>query len=364
MSNPVAYLCVTPIREGQAGFTHVHQIIKGLRSLGRKVDLYAVPAEAAQKPLLVRISYMLSTQLRLVWSLSAYEVLYLRSHIMALPSVVIAKIFNIPIVLEVNGPYEDLFLAWPFTKYFSGILIYLIKVQMRLSNNIIAVTPQLRDWVIAEIEEKDVVVIENGADIDHFSPEAISDYHFEKEYVIFFGALAVWQGIEDILKAASHDKWPNDLLLVIAGEGMLEEEVIQSEKDNENIRFLGVVPYHLVPGLVADSMASLVCKNNLGRRSETGLSPLKMFESLACGVPVIVTDLPGLSTFVEENDCGVVVPMNSPVSIAEAVARLHVDKDLRVRLGLNGLKVVTEKHSWNLRAVDTDRVIQNAIASV
>ena len=198
MSFSIAYLCVSPLREGQAPYTHVNQIIKGLRSLNRNVDLYAVSAEASQKPLIIRISQMLLTQVRLIRSLSSYDVLYIRSHFVALPATLFAKITKIPVVLEINGPYQELFLAWPFTRYFSGLFIYLFKVQMRLSDSIIVVTPQLKDWVINAIGDKYLSVINNGADVDHFFPGAHNEFSFDKEYVIFFGALAVWQGIDDV----------------------------------------------------------------------------------------------------------------------------------------------------------------------
>ena len=361
MSLSIAYLCVSPLREGQAGYTHVNQIIKGLRSLNRNVELYAVPAEASQKPLIIRISQMLLTQIRLIWSLSSYDVLYIRAHFVTLPTILFAKITKIPVVLEINGPYQDLFLAWPFTRYFSFFFIMLMKYMMRLSDSIIVVTPQLKNWVIKEIGNRDIYVIPNGADVEHFFPDAQNDFHIDKDYAIFFGALAVWQGIEDILKATKEDQWPDNLLLVIAGEGMKEDEVIRYEKDNENIKYLGVVPYQMIPGLIAESVASFACMNNVDQRSDTGLSPIKLFESLACGVPVIVTELPGLSNFVKENDCGVIVPLNSPKSIADAVNKLYGDKEFRNRLAENGLNIVTKEHSWYQRAVDTDQIILNTI---
>ncbi|MCJ7624340.1 MAG: glycosyltransferase family 4 protein [Anaerolineaceae bacterium] len=302
---------------------------------------------------------MLLTQLKLLGSISKYDVLYIRSHIMTLPSMIMAILLKIPMVLEFNGPYHDLFLAWPFTRYFSGLLIFLMKYQMRLAKNIIVVTPQLKDWVVNEIDRDNIFVIENGADIDHFFPGAQNDFPLDKEYVIFFGALTVWQGIDDILNATNDDQWPKDLMLIIAGDGIKKDEVVRS--GNKNIKYLGVVPYELIPGLIAGSLTSLVCMNNIGSRSDTGLSPLKLYESLACGVPVIVTDLPGISDFVKEHDCGIIIPLNSPKSIVNAVTKIFGDRTYRDKLGKNGLDVVTRDHSWTKRAIDTDKIIQYSL---
>jgi glycosyltransferase involved in cell wall biosynthesis len=306
---------------------------------------------------------MAFTQLKLIRAISTYDLIYVRSHYATFPTVLIAKIFRTPVILEVNGPYQDLFLAWPATRFFSGLFVGLMKAQMRLSNSIIVVTPQLKQWVEGEIGRKEIEVVPNGADVEHFYPGAENCFQFEENYVIFFGALAVWQGIEDILKAAGSNTWPNDLLLVIAGDGKMKDEVLRFQNEHKHIKYLGVVPYQEIPGLISESLASLVCMNNAGRRSDTGLSPLKMYESLACGVPVIASDLPGISDFVQENDCGLIVPMNSPVSIAEAVASLLSDQKLRNRLGRNGFNVVTKEHTWHKRAIETDQVIQRIVSS-
>lgn len=66
----------------------------------------------------------------------------------------------------------------------------------------------------------------------------------------------------------------------------------------------------------------LSSQNNLGDRFSTGLSPLKMYETLACGVPIIVSDFPGQADLIRNGNCGLVIPPENEVSLAKAVSYL------------------------------------------
>ena len=94
--------------------------------------------------------------------------------------------------------------------------------------------------------------------------------------------------------------------------------------------YLGRVAYRDLPGIVARSLAGLCPMSNLGGRSETGLSPLKLYETLACAVPVVVTDFPGQADLVRECNCGLVIRPESPKALADAVAYLYHHPDKRV----------------------------------
>jgi glycosyltransferase involved in cell wall biosynthesis len=96
-------------------------------------------------------------------------------------------------------------------------------------------------------------------------------------------------------------------------------------------------------------------------RSSRGVMPLKMFEALACGTPVIVTDLRGQAEFVRAADCGLVVPIADPAGLAAAVARLAGDPELASALGDKGARIVAAEHSWEARAGEVARVVEAAI---
>ena len=106
-------------------------------------------------------------------------------------------------------------------------------------------------------------------------------------------------------------------------------------KRNSKIIYLGKLLYQQIPAIVAMSIASIIPKNLDGLRSVTSFSPLKVYESMACGVPVIVTNIPGIADIVSGANCGLVIPHGDPQAIASAIEFLFAHPDVRLELGRN-----------------------------
>lgn len=361
----LAYLCMEATREGQASYAHVHEIIKGLQKRGWSVSLYEPQyAKYNRSPNpLQRILEFARTQWRL-WKAIRPDILYVRMHFASWPTSLWTRLRGIPIVQEVNGPYEDIFIAWPWTHRFAWLFKWLIKKQLKWSDAVIAVTPQLAKWSLIEGAKK-LHVIPNGANIEIFRPDAQPDpaLYLPPTYVVFFGALAPWQGIDTMLEAVKDPLWPQNVKLVIIGDG-IEKSNVQSAAANFNrLCYLGSQPYLRIPGIVAGSFAALIPKTDPGGAfSQTGLFPLKLLESLSCGVPVVVSDFPGMADLVHENRCGLVIPPNDPQALAKAVDYLYKHPEERSRMGTKGRELVVHEHSWDKRAEDTANVLKEILA--
>lgn len=365
MGKRLAYLCLQATREGQASYAHVHEIIKGLRRRGWHVELFE-PSYAGSKkvaPPFRRLLEFLRVQ-TLLWRRAREErvdALYIRWHFASYPTALWARWRGIPVVQEVNGPYEDLFIAWPWTRRLSWLFILLMRSQLRMADAVITVTPQLASWVQKEADHSRVYVVPNGANTELFRPGAELDPALQVPaypYVIFFGALAPWQGIQTMLKALEHPAWPEPVHLMIVGDGVERASVEEVASQTKRLVYLGPQPYSRMPGLIANAIAGLSPQNNKGQRASTGLFPLKLFETLACGVPVIVTDFPGMADLVRENRCGLVIPSDDPASLAQAVDYLYKHPEERRAMGLRGRKLVESEHSWDHRAALTEYVLE------
>lgn len=358
MKNLLSYLCLQATQEGQASHAHVHEIIKGLEARDWTVNLVE-PKYAQQKELpgaFARLLEFFRIQIRLFLS-PRPRALYIRWHFGTFPSAFLARMMRVPVIQEVNGPYEDLFVAWPWTKRLSRVFKFLMRKQLQWANAVITVTPQLAAWAKKEANNPQVFVVPNGANIELFSPDTTTNFQLPENFVVFFGALAAWQGIETTLQALNDHQWPPEVKLVVMGDGV-ERPKVEAAAHSGKVIYLGKVAYSEVAGVVAKSCAALSPKTSTGGRSDTGLSPLKLYETLACGVPIIVTDFPGMADLVHDNDCGLVIPPSNPAELAKAVHTLFADPELRARLGKNGRRIVEEGHSWDSRAASTDRVIK------
>lgn len=354
------YLSLHGTAEGQAGWADIDEVIDRLRTRGWDVEFHQ-PSYVGKRPpgVLPRLAETIWLQLKLASAIARADALYVRVHPLAYPAALIARLAGTPVVQECNGPIDDFFIAYPQARRLRGLIRWAQLTQYRHAAEIIAVTEQLSAWLRTASGHGRVTTIANGANTDLFTPEAAVPDGLPERYAVFFGSLAPWQGIATMLAATRSPRWPSGVALVIAGGGALRDDVEAAAGDGV-VAFLGSMPQEQLPGIVAGAVGSLIVKDD-PIHAESGLSPLKLFESMAAGTPVVVSDLPGLGDTVRRFDCGEVVPAGDPDEVAAAVARLAEDPTRRERLGANGRTAAVAEYSWDAVADRTAAVIERAI---
>ncbi len=356
----ISYLCLQATREGQASYAHVNEIVGGLKRRGCSVTVFEPDYSRGRLPgPLGRALQFWQVQRRLRVAARDADIVYIRAHFAAYPTAMWARRRGIPVIQEVNGPYEDLFIAWPQTARFKKLFVYLMRRQYAVANQLIAVTDGLGTWLAADTGAKNAWIIPNGANIDVFRSGLPVPDGLPSRYVVFFGALARWQGIDTILEATNDSAWPNDVSLVIIGDGAARAAAEAAAARDPRVVYLGAKLYRELPAYVANAIAGLVVSQD---RVGTGLSPLKSYETLACGVPSIVSDTPGLRDLVAQEACGIVVPVADSLALAAAVAHLAAHPKAAAEMGRRGREAVAARHSWDARAADTLRVIESVLA--
>jgi glycosyltransferase involved in cell wall biosynthesis len=112
----------------------------------------------------------------------------------------------------------------------------------------------------------------------------------------------------------------------------------------ENVTFHGFLDREGISSLLREStMGALTL---LPHESYRNSFPIKLFEYMAAGVPVIASDFPLWKEIIEGNHCGICVdPLDIP-AIAEAITTLASDRRLATEMGRNGRKAVVEKYNW------------------
>lgn len=103
-----------------------------------------------------------------------------------------------------------------------------------------------------------------------------------------------------------------------------------------------------VSRVMANSFAGLVTL--LPTASYRDALPVKMFEYMAAGIPVIASDFPRWRAIVEASDCGLCVDPRDPAAIAAAIDRLAHDPSLARRLGANGRRAIEQTYNWSNEA--------------
>ncbi len=363
-SHPVRILLISaePIRLRQASDTHVNEIVKRLRADGHDVTLCVtrVTGPYERTPLLRRCAAYLIFWFQTLRRLHRVQLVYARAHPANFPVAFAAWFMRIPIVHEINGSYCDFVITHSWLSPFMGIITALQRFQYRKANDLIAVTPGLAKWVRDEAPGVPIETVPNGANCEIFNPERAAVRPIARDYALFFGSATRWHGIETMMAAVENETWPADLDLVVIGEGQLGATVQQVSKRNYKIHAMASVPQETLVGYITGAVVGLVPINSVGGRGRFGLSPLKFYEMLACGLPVIVTDFPGQADLVRSLDAGVVVPPDDPAALARAVAQLRANPPPRERM-MKVASIIKAEHGWDIRVAEIEKVLARVV---
>jgi glycosyltransferase involved in cell wall biosynthesis len=355
----VWYLSLELPIDGQANHTHIMGIVNGLTRRGWRTKLWH-PRWRPQRPPWIRMLDWLTLQARMIATPRWPAVLYIRAHFACLPAVVWARIRHVPVVLEINGPDTDVLSSWPWARPLLPVFRLLSHASLRLCAAAIGVTPEIARSALREGVSRSFVVT-NGADTELFSPDAVTDRDLPTRYACFVGTLATWQGIDHTLDSLGRPEWPPDVSLVVVGEGVEVERVRSLAAESPRLKYLGRLPHAAVAGVLAHALVALSPKSD-SSHATSGVVPLKLFEAMACGVPVIVTDLPGQADIVRENDCGIVIPPRDPIAIGAAVRRISEDEERRREMGRNSRAAAVARYSWDAAAAKTERVLSAVLS--
>jgi glycosyltransferase involved in cell wall biosynthesis len=357
----IAYLSLQAVVDGQDTWAAVTEVIKGWETDGWIVDRYFPEYPESGAPGgLRRLAEMRRVLRRLVPRIREYDAVYVRAHQMALPISRRAAAEGVPVVQECNGPYEDLFIAYPQLRLGRPIFDAMQRWQYRHASAIISVAEGLTGWLKREAGHDRVFTIGNGANVDVFSPDAPRRPGLPDRFAVFFGQFPPWQGISSLLEAVRLPTWPQGLPLVFVGDGALRPQVEAAAAEMpDRVVYLGRLPYEQVAGVVAHAVTSFVPM--MAPERETLFSPLKLYESMACGVPVVASDVVGISEVVSRWRCGILFPAGDASAISQATARIVGDRDEAGEMGRRGREAAVSHYSWRVRASQRGRVIEDAV---
>jgi glycosyltransferase involved in cell wall biosynthesis len=177
-------------------------------------------------------------------------------------------------------------------------------------------------------------------------------------YVGFVGIIAPWQGLEHLIRSAPQilREDPKTKFLLV-GDGESRNKLVELVKELDlasHFVFVGAVPYTEVPKYIN---AMDVC---ISFRKGTPASPLKLYEYMVCGKPVVATDNPD-NNFAKEINAGILIDPEKPEEVAGSIISLLKNDVMREKMGGNGRKYVLEKRSWQAVTQEVESVIKAVI---
>ena len=208
----------------------------------------------------------------------------------------------------------------------------------------IAVSPAASQYV-SRFFPAEYQIIPNGIDVDHFSlpPEPIPELADGKLNLLFVGRMEKRKGLRYLLEAYSKLKWDfDDLRLVVVGPGNLDKDChrILSERNIQDVHFVGNVPYQELRRYYQS--AHICCAPATGRES----FGIVLLEAMASGKPLVASRIPGYAAVLNHREQGLLVPPKEAGALADALALLIRNPELRSQMGKRGQTTV-EQYRWN-----------------
>ncbi len=365
-----------PVTEGGTASLHIGKII-GLNKLGHKciytssgpmvlpeyVKYYYIPYSKFFRnfPEVLNLPYNRKSikEINRIIALEQPDFIYQHHHDFHWGGATIKKDLGLPFLLHVDGLEYWVKKNWG-KLYLDHFLKWAEEIQLECADAIVTPSQQLKDLLVKfNVKAEKIFPAPNGVDTDFYTPdvngsEIRNKLGLKDKFVICFtGTFGKWHGIEVLAETVKHivRQIPNAVVLYV-GDGDLRPNIENIHKrDNvENHTILtGFVPWlEISKYLAASDILVSPCVSNTD--IDFFNSPVKLFEYLGMGKPIVASEVGQQGEVIKHEHNGLLVPEKSPEALAEAIVRLYKDPELALQLGRQARIDAVEKHDWKVNA--------------
>ena len=367
----MAYICAdagVPVY-GQKGCSlHVQEMTRAFRQLGIGVSMFAravggsAPDDLRDVPLyrlaqIPKISGPEREQASLaanaaaaeaVHALGPFDIAYERYALWSHSALATARSAGAVTVLEVNAPLIEEQARFRSLHDEDGAMAASLRA-FAAADVIVAVSSEVADYLrgfdqaIGKIH-----VIPNGVSPERFAGVAAARAQRQGPFTLgFVGTLKPWHGVDLLIEAFERllARVPEARLLIV-GDGPERERLIaQCEHLGlaDRVEFTGAVDPAEVGGHLSRMDVGVA---PYPRLSDFYFSPLKVYEYLAVGMPVVASDIGQLQEIMRDGDAGILCEPGNVAAMADAFFELYRAPELRQRMGLAGQKRILSDFTW------------------
>ena len=256
---------------------------------------------------------------------------------------------GIPSLLEVNAPLVAEQLR--FRELVDVDRAHAVsRAALGAASAVVCVSDAVADWARTVSRRPDrVFVIPNGVDAERIRPSGapVTPATGPPFTVGFVGTLKAWHGVETLLAAFAQlavggDGWR----LLVVGDGPLRSTLVGQAVQSGvscQVEFTGTLP----PGSVPAHLQRMdVACAPYGREGTAYFSPLKVYEYLAAGLPVVASAVGQLPAALDHGELGRLVPPGDVVALARTLAEVRSDIAWRQRMRTRTRDAAVTRHSW------------------
>jgi glycosyltransferase involved in cell wall biosynthesis len=366
----------TRARDGQS--VHIDELVNALEQEGanirmvgpRRVDAMSQSRgkQILPKPVyeLLELAYSVVELVKLGNAIRKKrpDAIYERANVFTLSGVWAARLFSLPLILEVNAPLAEERakfggLALPRIARWSEELVW------RAADYVLPVTRVLGNLIEAGGASRSRVLVTcNGVDAQKFFAEQKPDRSllpasFKTGPILgFVGYVRAWHGLPQIVQLLAEDPLLSDANLLVVGDGPGAAEIVRQAQALE------VAGRVHVTGIVGrNALASYVTLFDIALQPEVTpyASPLKLFEYMALSRAIVAPNAPNIREVLTDEVDGLLFEPDDPASLAQKIRELVASPALRAKLGAAAArKIVEDDITWARNARRVISLIRDA----
>ncbi len=287
------------------------------------------------------------------------DFIYLQHHDFQILSYLIKKEVNIPIIAHVDAVMNWAKKNWG-KLYLSDLHYKCEQIQFNNFDHIITPSKEIKSNILdysKKLKEENITVLTSSVDPKFFKYDETERDKVRKQLGIelkfvcgFVGTFGSWHGVDSIAESINfiRERIENSIVLLV-GDGPLRpkiENIIDELNSRENVILTGMVPFKDVPSYMSACDVLLTpCKNNEDNSAFFN-SPLKLYEYMAMGKPIIASSVGQQAEVIFDKENGFAIPENDPIALADSVKYIYDNPELAEKCGIRARKEAIEKYSW------------------
>jgi glycosyltransferase involved in cell wall biosynthesis len=205
--------------------------------------------------------------------------------------------------------------------------------------------------------QKKICVWSSGVDSNLFNPDSTSDIKSKNDFnnrfvILYHGVLSPKRGLQQTVEAVSRVRISHpDVLLVLLGAGLAQkelEELVRNYELENHVLIHPPIPFKEVAKFINCVQVGILPFPDLDSWNTS--SPIKLYEYLAMGKPVIVTDIAAHRNALGELKCGFFIPDHHPESIVCGIEAVFKKRHELKALGKIARNKAIKEFTWDDQA--------------
>jgi len=275
----------------------------------------------------------------------------------SLAPLIISRMLSIPLVIEINGWVLAELSGYGYPESKLRLLRLFQRLNYRYSTLLIPVSEGLKELIIKHypISSSKVIAVNNGTNPAKYHPIPLSvarqkiGIEQQKKVIGFIGGCYPHHGIQYLIKAAPFvlKEYP-DVQFIVAGDGAMLQSwkgLARAEGVYQHFYFPGNVPFELAPYYI-NAYDICVAPWDINLVGNVGLSPMKLFDYMACARPIVSSPVYGVKEILESYNAGVTVDVKNPEKFANALKELLNTPDKCRIMEKNAFRLVLSNFTW------------------